>query len=548
MQILFYLIIYNSLNINFINETYNDFRLLNALNSDSVLVGCKSIIHASIYKYSFQFLAEAILGIGLLSWCLYLKWDRIETIWKSTINFLVPRILIIVTSITLYDTLLQNDSLSVGISYGALFTQTNYAIIGKFVLIIFLSLIIVSELLSIHLIKYALMLLLFGMLILDTSHLLSLYVCLEALSLISYGLLAAEGTVGNAEAAIKYYLFGSISSALFAYGISIEYLSIHSIDFMFIHFGIITGDFDFITTLYAILTICIVSAYLYKLALFPFHFILPDIYQGISWAVIGLLNIGVKLPIGLHFFYFWNIHFIHPVWIERTSLILLISGLFSVIVGCIGALTQGSLKRFMGYASINQMGFMIIGLGCTNYIGLQASLFYLIVYIWSLLIFSIILHREIANITYLIDLIFGTSVNKSLLTLVIFSMGGLPPFIGFISKYFIWLSLIEEINNTYSSYLTIYNLILIFIVFITMITSVISTFYYLRFIKIMWFVPTRRILQTREVRDLVYENWVVVLFVTFSLLGWPLFLSPLTKLFNFWVDKCYIIDNVMFIL
>jgi len=126
------------------------------------------------------------------------------------------------------------------------------------------------------------MLLLFGMLLLDTSHLLSLYVCLEALSLVSYGLLASGGTAGNAEAAIKYYLFGSISSALFAYGTSIEYLSIHSIDFTYIKLGILTGDLNFITTLYAVLLVCILSAYLYKLALFPFHLVLPDVYQGIS--------------------------------------------------------------------------------------------------------------------------------------------------------------------------------------------------------------------------------------------------------------------------
>ena len=116
---------------------------------------------------------------------------------------------------------------------------------------------------------------------------------------------------------------------------------------------------------------------------------------------------------------------------------MLLSGLISVVIGCIGALTQGSLKRFMGYASINQMGFMILGLSCNNYIGLQASMFYLITYIWSLLVFSIILTRENSEGWYLIDLVFGDNMNKSLLTLVIFSMGGLPPLIGFISKYFI---------------------------------------------------------------------------------------------------------------
>jgi len=164
----------------------------------------------------------------------------------------------------------------------SLFINTPYALTSKFVLIFFVAASLINRVLVNEYTVYSFILLLFGMLLLDTSHLLSLYVCLEGLSLVSYGLIALSGTIGNAEAAIKYYLFGSISSALFAYGVSVEYLLIHSIDFAFIKLGVLTGDFDFVTTLYSILIVCIISAYLYKLALFPFHFILPDVYSGIS--------------------------------------------------------------------------------------------------------------------------------------------------------------------------------------------------------------------------------------------------------------------------
>jgi NADH-quinone oxidoreductase subunit N len=100
--------------------------------------------------------------------------------------------------------------------------------------------------------------------------------------LVSYGLLASNNTLGSAEASVKYYLFGAISSALFAYGISIIYISLHNVDFVFLKLGMLTGDFDFINLFYAAAFVCITSAYLYKLALFPFHLVLPDIYQGIS--------------------------------------------------------------------------------------------------------------------------------------------------------------------------------------------------------------------------------------------------------------------------
>lgn len=219
-------------------------------------------------------------------WCLMTRWPggylAYHLIYNRTATYrLFGLCLILVIFFTLFiDYKFAATSLYVG--RWSLFINTPYALTSKFVLIFFVAISLLNRVVTNEYTVYSFMLLLFGMLLLDTSHLLSLYVCLEGLSLVSYGLIALGGTIGNAEAAIKYYLFGSISSALFAYGVSVEYLLIHSIDFAFIKLGVLTGDFDFVTTLYAILIVCIVSAYLYKLALFPFHFILPDVYSGIS--------------------------------------------------------------------------------------------------------------------------------------------------------------------------------------------------------------------------------------------------------------------------
>jgi len=305
-------------------------------------------------------------------------------------------------------------------------------------------------------------------------------------------------------------------------------LLIHSIYFAFIKLGVLTCYFDFVTTLYSILIVCIISAYLYKLALFPFHFILPYVYSGISLATIGLLNVGVKLPIGLHLFYLWNIHFVHPLWVNVTSSFLIFSWLLSVVVVCMVALTQGSLKRFMGYASINQMCFMVLVLSCTSFIVLSASILYLLIYIWSLLLFSTILLRANIPSKYLTYLVFGDDVDKSLLALVIFSMAGLPPFIVFISKYFIWLSLMDNFLFSYtSSTVSLYGIFVLLTMLVTMVTSIISTFYYLRFIKIMWFMPSRRVLHTRPFRDAVYAHGPMASLVCFTLLAWPLFIGRL---------------------
>jgi hypothetical protein len=154
-------------------EFYNDFRLLNVVD-----VTTSASVRPYVYSYSFQFLAETVLAVGLLSWCLYLRWDKFETTKKLILDFLVPRSLLVIVLMLLYDVLLSNDKWVIGTHSWALFTHTNYALIGKFVLLTCLSLALLGELLSTHLIKYALMLLLFGMLLLDTSHLLSLYICL----------------------------------------------------------------------------------------------------------------------------------------------------------------------------------------------------------------------------------------------------------------------------------------------------------------------------------------------------------------------------------
>jgi NADH-quinone oxidoreductase subunit N len=165
-------------------------------------------------------------------------------------------------------------------------------------------------------------------------------------------------------------------------------------------------------------------------------------------------------------------------------------------------------------------------------------MFYLITYIWSLLVFSIALTRENSENWYLIDLVFGDNVSKSLLTLVIFSMGGLPPLVGFISKYFIWVSLTDELMSSYNNYWTLYAAIIVTILIVTMITSVISTFYYLRFIKIMWFTPTRRYFQTRDFREAVYAHGWITILVVFPLLGWPLFIHCIGRFFNYWSFVC----------
>lgn len=155
-----------------------------------------------------------------------------------------------------------------------------------------------------------------------------------------------------------------------------------------------------------------------------------------------------------------------------------------MICGALGALKQRNIKRFVAYASINQLGFILLGFSCGSYLGFSSALFNLFIYVITSLLFFLLLSsiffysnsitRELEFMQQLKMLTFKS--NRLIIVgfvILFFSMSGLPPFIGFFGKYLIILSLIESgfIKITF------------FVIFI----NVISTFYYVRVIKNLWF-------------------------------------------------------------
>ena len=152
------------------------------------------------------------------------------------------------------------------------------------------------------------------------------------------------------------------------------------------------------------------------------------------------------------------------------------------MVGTFGALKQLRVKRFLAYASINQVGFIFFGLACGNIGGLVASLLYVFLYsIMSVIIFSIILQSEhlLTNktVVYLSDfyaLESYSTKNLQYLIVTIFSMAGLPPLGGFIGKLLLYIVAIDSRLD--------------FVVFFSLVLSIISTFYYINFVHYLWFI------------------------------------------------------------
>ena len=277
------------------------------------------------------------------------------------------------------------------------------------------------------------------------------------------------------EASIKYFILGSFSSLIFLYGFSILYgctglLSLYDLSFFLHSYDYITNYTVFCLTKVAFLFILV--GLLFKIYSAPFHFWVGDIYEGSPISVLIYISsiqflFMILLFIKLHHYLFFDI-------LELKNIILSFVSVLTLCLGSIGALIQRKLKKLIGYSAITVSGFFIFSVINNNIFLIEASIMYLFVYVLSILLFfGIILNLFVKNnnIVFLSDLFNIYKYNKYIsviLVLLFFSVSGLPPFIGFMSKLF-WIK----------SFFIEYNIFVFFLIFIFLIVS----FYYIRLIK-----------------------------------------------------------------
>lgn len=205
----------------------------------------------------------------------------------------------------------------------------------------------------------------------------------------------------------------------------------------------------------------------------------------------------------------------------------------SILLGALGALLQTKIKRFVGYTSINQMGYLLIGVSSGDIEGLQASFLYLFFYlIMSFSFFSILLY--VHNVKTGKDILFLNQLNyfghkhrnlAIILALVLFSMAGIPPLAGFFGKFFLFFSAFKAGNHS--------------LILLGLITNVVSAFYYLRLIKCMFFEEEQQLTSNSEYFFFVGSNvtftWICycsIAFFLYILLISPFFLNSLLIFFD----------------
>lgn len=233
-------------------------------------------------------------------------------------------------------------------------------------------------------------------------------------------------------------------------------------------------NFNFVITFLGIL---ILSNLLFKITAAPFHFWAPSVYEGAPLAVVTFLSIFSKivivfLIIKLYFYVFF-------VYSSILIYFFLFTGVLSLIVSIYGAIYERKIKRFLVYSSIGHMGYVLLGIACSNYDGISAVFQYITIYfITSYIVWFILISfkQRILTINELKNLSTNNPILAFILLICFFSMSGLPPLAGFIVKF--------EILNS------LLNVSYIEVVFFSLLLSVISFFYYLRIVKIVYFDHT----------------------------------------------------------
>nr|AYR06689.1 NADH dehydrogenase subunit 2 [Rhodogorgon sp.] len=364
--------------------------------------------------------------------------------------------------------------------------------------------------------------------ILQSYDLLSMYLTIEFQSLIFYILASFKRTSEfSTEAGLKYFILGAFSSALLLFGLSILYsmtgLSNFN-DFSKLFTGMLTENLIF--TLGILISLAFITvAFLFKLSSAPFHMWSPDVYEGSPTITTAFFSIFPKLAIvslSLRLFIFC-FHDFFSFWKEW----FLLSIIFSILIGSLGAVMQQKWKRFVAYSSITHVGFMLIGMLSGEYVGITNTLFYLVIYIFTIFgIFSFLIGLRTykfpthSQTRYLDNVCSLAKINPALslsLSLILFSMAGIPPLAGFFAKAFVILTSLQ--NNFYG--------LALFSVFM----SCVACFYYIRIVKNVYFSNIDKLIISYPMtrRNSLILSFSIIL-ILFFFLDIDFFLSFLTRM------------------
>lgn len=346
-----------------------------------------------------------------------------------------------------------------------------------------------------------------GAITLVSAHsLLTIYIGLELLSLPLYALLAIRRKFGiGAEAAIKYFILGAITSGLLLYGMSFIYGVTGSLNLAEIGHYLSASKFAHLD-LVLVAMVLVIAAATFKLGAVPFHMWVPDVYEGSPNAVTAFL---ASIPKLAAFAMLVNLLIIAmPAEVYAWGKVLTVLAVISLFIGNLAALAQTNIKRLLGYSTISHIGFILLALVLfPSSFAVSTALFYVFIYVltaaasFGVLIVLSVKGNEIENLSDFAGLNRRNPWIAFLLMMNMFSMAGIPPFSGFVAKLFIIIGLVDHAHYILAGY--------------ALVMSVVAAFYYLRIVKVMYFdepVDEAPVLAGNGTLSLLSLNSLLILF------------------------------------
>jgi NADH-quinone oxidoreductase subunit N len=348
------------------------------------------------------------------------------------------------------------------------------------------------------------------MVMISANHFVTIYLGLELLSLSLYALVALNrDSVQATEAAMKYFVLGALASGLLLYGMSMIYGATGSLEITQIAESLYGAGSNQTVLVFGL--VFVVAGLAFKLGVVPFHMWIPDVYHGAPTAVTMLIGSAPKLA-AFAIVMRLLVNGLITLSADWQSMLIIMS-VASMALGNIAAIAQTNIKRMLAYSAISHMGFMLLGI-VTGVVGGDAryalnayssSMFYVVIYVLtSLASFGVILLLSRAGFEA-DSLEDYKGLNKrspwyaGIMLMVMFSMAGVPFFVGFFAKF----SVIQAVVAAGYYWLAI----------VAVLFSLVGAFYYLRVVKLMYFdepLDESPIEASGEVRVLLSLNGVAL--------------------------------------
>ena len=319
-----------------------------------------------------------------------------------------------------------------------------------------------------------------GMMV-SAGDLLTLYVGLELQSLAAYVLAAFQRRDSrSAEAGLKYFVLGALASGILLYGISLLYGFTGSTLFGDIAaaMGRETATAAGMSTGMLFGLVFVMAGLAFKVSAVPFHMWTPDVYEGAPTPVSAFFASAPKVA-AVALLTRVAVSAMGPATFEWRQIVIVMA-LASTILGGVAAIGQANIKRLLAYSSINNVGFILIGLAAATRDGVASVLFYLAVYVvMTLGSFLVVLRmrdtdgKPVETIASLSGLSRTRPLMAAAMAMFMFSLAGIPPLMGFWPKFFVF-------NAAVAANLT-------WLAAVGIATSVIGAFYYLKIVKVMYF-------------------------------------------------------------